>query len=65
MEKLDQLDVMQAKVYEAELGELVAKLEAKRIEFQAWIDALWVRYGKVKGEDEITSDGAWRKIEKK
>jgi hypothetical protein len=63
-DKIDQLDMMQGKLYEAELNEHVAKLETKRIQLQAFIDSLWAKYEKTKGEDRLMPDGTWAKVEK-
>lgn len=63
-EKIDQLDLLQGKVYEAELNEQAAKLETKRVQFQAYLDSLWAKYDKVKGEDALQADGSWTKVEK-
>jgi hypothetical protein len=65
VEKIDRLDMMQGKLLEAELNEQVAKLETKRVQFQAWVDSLWSKYGKIKGEDALNEDGTWMKVEKK
>jgi hypothetical protein len=62
-DKIDQLDMLQGKLHEAELNEQAAKLETKRVQFQAWVDSLWAKYGKIKGEDCLMPDGSWSKAE--
>jgi hypothetical protein len=64
-DKIDQLDMMQGKLFEAELNERAALLETKRVQFQAWVDSLWTKYGKTKGEDRLLPDGTWAKVEQK
>jgi hypothetical protein len=65
MDKLDQLDLMQGKVYEAEMKQHVAQLETHQVKFQAWLDLMWAKYGKIKGEDQLQPDGTWVKAEVK
>jgi hypothetical protein len=64
VERIAPMDMMQGKVLEAELNEQAAKLETKRVQFQAWVDALWSKYGKIKGEDALNEDGTWTKVKK-
>lgn len=64
MDKIDQLDLMQGKLLEAELEAAKAKVETKMAQFQSWMDSTWLKYGKVKGEDTLQLDGTWEKIRK-
>ena len=57
MEKVDPLDMMRARVFEAELNELHAKAEMKTSEFQEFIDRLFAKHEMIKGVDRLEVDG--------
>jgi len=64
METLTREEMLEGKVFEAELRELAAKLETKRVQFQSYIDMLYIRYDKDPKEYTLQPDGTWKKAEK-
>lgn len=57
MEKIDPMDMMQARLYEAELRAIQAEARAKGAEFQAFIDGLFAKHSMIKGADRLEADG--------
>jgi hypothetical protein len=43
----------------------MSKADEMYRQLQAFVDSLWAKYGKIKGEDKLMSDGVWAKVEQK